>query len=123
MLEEQLTNNFLLPIAGGYINKFKFILFPLFVLIYAHIKKNRLNFFLEDTIKLVIFLTFTIILLFHQIMTKNQIYIYFLIPLLFAFLDKEIISSNLKYKKYVHVIHFVKIQKLLRKLSLMAAKF
>ena len=86
-----------------FINKFKFILFPLFVLIYAHIKKNRLNFFLEDTIKLVIFLTFTIILLFHQIMTKNQIYIYFLIPLLFAFLDKEIISSNLKYKKYISI--------------------
>ena len=88
---------------NDFINKFKFILFPLFLLTYTHIKKNRLNFFIEDTIKWIIFLTFTIILLFHQIMTKNQIYIYFLIPLLFAFLDKEIIGSNLKYKKYISI--------------------
>ncbi len=87
-----------------FMNKFKFILFPLFVLTYTHIKKNRLNFFTEEMIKWAIFLTFTIILLFHQIMTKNQIYIYFLIPLLFAFLDKEIIGSNLKYKKYISIV-------------------
>ena len=86
-----------------FINKFKFILFPLFLLTYTHINKNRLSFYTEDTIKWIIILTFTIVLLFHQIMTKNQIYVYFLIPLLFAFLDKEIISSNLKYKKYISI--------------------
>ena len=33
-------------------------------------------------------------------MTKNQIYIYFLIPLLFGLIEKELQLSQIKYKKY-----------------------
>ena len=33
-------------------------------------------------------------------MTKNQVYIYFLIPIILGFLELEIQSSKIKYKKY-----------------------
>ncbi len=42
-------------------------------------------------------------LLFHQIMTKNQIFIYFLIPIFFALLDQELTNFNFKYKKYLSI--------------------
>ena len=43
-------------------------------------------------------------LLFHQMMTRNQIFIYFLIPIFFVLLDSEIQTFNIKNKKYFSII-------------------
>ena len=43
-------------------------------------------------------------LIFHQVMSKNQIYIYFLIPIIFGLLESEIIISKIKFKKYISII-------------------
>ena len=37
-------------------------------------------------------------------MSKNQIYIYFLIPIIFAFIESEINQSEIKFKKYFSII-------------------
>ena len=36
-------------------------------------------------------------------MTKNQTYIYFLVPILFGLLDSEIQLTQIKFKKYVSI--------------------
>ncbi len=57
----------------------------------------------EKKIEFLIIASFTVIMLFHQLLTKNQIYIYFLIPLLFAFLEKELEIKNYKFKKITSI--------------------
>ena len=37
-----------------------------------------------------IFIFFSLSVILHQLLTKNQIFIYFLIPLIFGFLDKDL---------------------------------
>ncbi len=37
-------------------------------------------------------------------MTKNQTYIYFLVPILFGLLDSEIQLTQIKFKKYVSIL-------------------
>ena len=82
-------------------NKYKFILIPLFILSVLKLKKlfiGEIKFYsLEFTIFL-IFFCFCLCLIFHQLLTKNQIYIYFLVPLNFAFLHVEIEKLNIKIK-------------------------
>lgn len=81
----------------SFFNKFKFLVIPLCILLFLKIKKNNS---LETKIGSLIFVIFTIIIIFHQLMTKNQVYIYFLIPIILGFLELEIQSSKIKYKKY-----------------------
>ena len=73
-----------------FINHFKFILVPLIILLVANIiyTFRKKNYYKKDNffIFILIFL-YSLTLLFHQIITKNQIYIFFLCPLLFAFLN------------------------------------
>ena len=92
---------------SGTFNKFKFIIFPLTLLTILKLKKiilQKEKFFSEKSFGFFIFLILSIILIFHQAMTKNQIYIYFLIPLLFGFIENEISRSKLKFKKYISLI-------------------
>lgn len=73
-----------------FINHYKFILFPLFILLIATIKYIYKNFILlksKNTFIYVLIILYSLALLFHQLLTKNQIYIYFLSPLLFAFVN------------------------------------
>ena len=91
------VNNFEFSI-NTFFNNYKFIIIPALLLAFIKIKKNLI--ISEEVIGFLIFLVFTIILIFHQLMTKNQIYIYFLIPILFGFLEREIDLSNYKLKKY-----------------------
>jgi hypothetical protein len=87
----------------------KFILIPLFVLLILNvaqvIKKNNFlntnNFF----IFLLIF-SYSLAVLFHQILTKNQIYIYFLCPLLFAFIN-IFFQKNKMVSFFLLVVSFV----------------
>ena len=58
-------------------------------------KKNHLNFFL--------ILSLGLGLLYHQILTKNQIFIYFLIPIFFSILHSEILKTSIKNKSLINV--------------------
>ena len=86
-----------------FLNKFKFILLPVVILTYFKLKKKNTNFSSEEFIKWLVFLSFTIIMIFHQIMTKNQIYIYFLIPILFGFLENELSYIKIKKGEFISI--------------------
>ena len=62
-----------------------------------YIKHNNFYVFL-----VLIFLTFSLIL--HQMLTKNQIFIFFLIPILTAFSQISLNDSKLKFKKSIYLI-------------------
>jgi len=81
-----------------FFNKFKFILIPLFlniILILNKIKKK--NF--EDFFSFLVFLALVLCFLYYQILTKNQILIYFLTTLSFAILHIEILKKDFVFKK------------------------
>jgi len=92
---------------NDFFNKFKFIIISVFLLTFCKFKKiksKNLEFISDEFFGYLIFLIFTITLLFHQIMSKNQIYIYFLIPILFGFIESEINQSKIYYKKYLSLL-------------------
>ena len=81
--------------------KFKFISFFLLVLILVLIKlkiKNLLNF--REFITIIISICFSILLLFHQIISMNQNFIFFLIPFLCG-------VAHVYYKKVFHLNYFL----------------
>ena len=82
---------------NSFFNKFKFIIIFSIILIVFQFKKK---YSLEAIIRLLVFFSFIIIMIFHQLMTKNQIYIYFLIPLICGLIESEIKFSKHKNKKY-----------------------
>jgi len=81
-----------------FFNKFKFILIPLFlniILILNKIKKKKF----EDFFSFLVFLALVLCFLYYQILTKNQILIYFLTTLSFAILHIEIHKKDFVLKK------------------------
>ena len=91
-------------ISINILEKYIFILISILPLIYI----NFLNFFKDKNyIKnnnfflFLILLFFTISLIFHQTLTKNQIFIFFLIPILTAFSQISLIQSKFKFKKFI----------------------
>ncbi len=84
----------------SFINKFKFIILPFLILIFLNFNKKK-N--LENRISFLLLSTFILVTIFHQLMTKNQIYIYFLVPILFGLLDREIQLTQIKYQKYMSI--------------------
>ena len=93
----------------SFFSNYKFIFIPLFTLLILNvvqvIKKNNFiktnNFF----IFLLIF-SYSLVVIFHQILTKNQIYIYFLCPLLFAFIN-IFFQKNKKVSLFLLIVSFV----------------
>jgi hypothetical protein len=88
-----------------FINHYKFILFPLLILLIVIIKYIYKNYILlknKNTFIYVLIILYSLALLFHQLLTKNQIYIYFLCPLLFAFVN--ILSMNKKKINFFFLI-------------------
>ena len=84
-------------------NRYKFIIFSIFLLTFLKFKKlgnNKLNFISDEFISFLLILIFTFTLIYHQIMTKNQIYIYFLIPIIFLLIDSELTHFRFKLKRY-----------------------
>ena len=91
----------------SFLGHFKFIflsIIPLFFINFKklileknYIKQNNFFYFL-------ILLSFTLSLIFHQILTKNQTFIFFLIPLLMAFSHISLNSYQFKFKKIVSII-------------------
>ena len=84
-------------------NQYKFLILPITIISIIKLKKiknKELNFFSTEFINFLIILALCASLIFHQISTRNQIYIYFLIPICFALLETNIKDSNVKLKKY-----------------------
>ncbi len=87
---------------------FKFIYLALFLTILAFLSNYYYKNFIDIKKKLNIFIIlifFTISLIFHQIHTKNQIFIFFLIPLLSGFFIYFLNDNKIKYKK--SLINFI----------------
>lgn len=87
---------------NGIFNHYKFIIIPLLFIILFKIKN-----FKKDIFPNLLILSFVMCLIFHQILTKNQIYIYFIIPILFGILEREIYLSKFKLKKYISIFSLV----------------
>ena len=91
----------------GIIGHFKFVYLAIIPLFYVNIKKllfnknytlhNDFYFFLS-----LFLLTVSFIL--HQILTKNQTFIFFLIPILTAFSQISLIDTKFKYKNLIFLI-------------------
>ena len=89
----------------GIIGNFKFIFISLLILIFVKaensIKKNKkkLNklFKNKDNFILLIILVSTLVFIFHQVFTRNQIFIFFLIPLILGIASIYINRKILNY--------------------------
>jgi hypothetical protein len=100
-ISEVRFNEFTLTLED-FLNNYKFILLPLCLIIFINYKKNFFNLKnIEHNFPTIIIISLTICLIFHQILTKNQIYIYFLCPLLFAILSNEIFKQRYKHQTYI----------------------
>jgi hypothetical protein len=87
----------------GFFNHYKYIILPLLIIIFilrSKAEKEKKIFFNKKIYIYLIFLFYVVLMIFHQIMTKNQIYIYFLIPIIFGILYSELKSLNFRYKKF-----------------------
>ena len=87
----------------SFFNKFKFIILPIFLICILKLRSFyfKKNFIFDEFIKFLIIISYSICLVVHQLLTKNQIFIYFLIPILFALIEIEL--SFIK-KKHVNLI-------------------
>ncbi len=91
-------------------NKYKFLIFPILLITYLKfikVKKKYVQFFSNEIFTFLIILAFCIGCLIHQTITRNQIYIYFLISILFAFIEIEIINSKIKFKKFISYLSII----------------
>ena len=92
---------------NGAIAHFKFIYFAIIPLLYENLKKifSNKNYIKHNNFYIflvLLFLTFSLIL--HQLFTKNQTFIFFLIPILTAFSQISLTDSKLKFKKPICLI-------------------
>jgi hypothetical protein len=96
-----------LSLSFSVIEKFIFIFISISFLLYINIKnifivknykKNKEFFFF------LILFTFLVSLVFHQLLTKNQTFIFFLIPIFTAFSHISIEKNKVKYKKIIFCI-------------------
>lgn len=88
---------------NGFFNDYKYLIFPILLIIFikfSHFLKKKEVKHKKDLFETSIFFTFVICMVLHQIMTKNQIYIYFLIPITFGLLYSEIKKLNFRYGRY-----------------------
>lgn len=84
-------------------NQYKFIFFSLVIYCLVKYKSTHLKsqFFFTE-IFLVIGLS--LILIFHQEFTKNQIYIYFILPVIFGLIEIEVEKLNFKFKSHLSIL-------------------
>ncbi len=91
----------------SFFNKYKFIILPIILIFLIKIKQSknkniRLN--TTDTKNLLIFFLYSLSLILHQILTKNQIFIYFLIPVFFALAEYELKIVKFKYNNFISIM-------------------
>jgi hypothetical protein len=87
----------------SFFNQYKFLIFPIMIIFIIKCNKimnNKLDLHSKEIISFLIILTLGASLILHQLLTKNQIYIYFLIPVFFALLESNLINLTKNLKKY-----------------------
>ena len=97
------------PDLFGLLHHFKFILFSLLPLLYFLIfkfKKKRDFFKNDDFYICLLILSFSLCLMFHQTLTKNQTFIFFLIPFNIIFGIYFLEQTSLKKKNIIFVTLF-----------------
>ena len=103
--------NFFNTSIESFITHYKFILIPIIILSCLKLKKiinNKISFFSREFVIFLIFLSLCVSLIMHQMLTKNQIFIYFLIPLSLGMLHCELEKTNLKFKPlFVYLMIFL----------------
>ena len=98
------------PTLNGVIFHFKFIYLSLIPILYFNIRsinKSTNYFKKKDFCYFLIIITYTFSLIFHQILTKNQTFIFFLIPILIAFSNININQLNLRSNTIIITILIV----------------
>lgn len=91
----------------GVIDHLKFIYIAILPVFYVHYKKisdSKKYFKSNEIYILLILLLFTFSLILHQLLTNNQTFIFFLIPILIAFSHISLNSIKLKYKNIFNII-------------------
>lgn len=84
---------------------FKFILFFIFYIGFILFLKKKTIKIKKHNLYMIIFIfLFTFSMIFHQLMTKNQNFIFFTIPLMAALAIFVNIRANLEYKKLINLI-------------------
>ena len=89
------------------IGRFLLIYLILSVFFYINFKKIFLekNYVKQDDFYIfLILVSFTFSLILHQLLTKNQTFIFFIIPILCAFSQISISNSKLRFKKIIYLI-------------------
>lgn len=90
---------------NSFFNHYKFLVIPFILILILNIKKIKNNSIPKKTYySFFIFFSLIVCSIFHQVLTKNQIYIYFFIPLLFGILEKEFKISNYKFKNFFSLL-------------------
>ena len=65
---------------------------------------NKLKGHPLSSVKYLIILSLILSLIIHQLMTKNQIFIYFLIPIIIAIIESDIKYLKINKRQYISVI-------------------
>ena len=87
---------------------FKFLIIPILFLFYLCMyNKNYLRLAKSDISIFFIIIAFNIIMIFHQLLTKNQNFIFFLIPINVALVIYLLSKVNVKHKKFFNVFFLV----------------
>ena len=83
----------------GLLSNFKFILISLILFLYFSIKNTNFNKTLRNKkfYFISLFLLLTLSLIFHQVLTKNQIFIFFLIPILLGLSEINVKNKYFSY--------------------------
>ena len=105
-IREQRFDNFNFSFRGM-VGHFKFIYLPLILLLYVNLKKifSETNYFIQkDFCYFLILVLFTFSLIFHQVLTRNQTFIFFLIPILMAFSHINLSSYKFSSNNLVPII-------------------
>ncbi len=93
-----------------FFNQYKFLLLPIILIVIIKIKKikdKQIKLSSKETINFLIIFAYGVCLIIHQLMTKNQIFIYFLIPIFIALLDSEIKIFKTINKKHLSIFLIV----------------
>ena len=84
-------------------HEFKFIIIPFIYSIYLNViyYKNKLK---DEFVILLSMNCFTALMIFHQLLTMNENYIFFLIPLLTALIHKYNLNRYTKIFSYIQLL-------------------
>ena len=91
----------------GIINHFKFIYLAFIPMFYFYLKNfniEKKNIQNDKIFILLIWFFYTFSLILHQLLTKNQTFIFFLIPLLIAFSHIGLDNTKLKFKNLFYIL-------------------